>query len=70
MSLTARQSQMLDLLRKKLAHSEVGPSFDELAEELEMAKSNVHRIAHALKERGYIEFLPRRARSIRIVEKR
>lgn len=69
MSLTQRQADMLDIIRRRLEHSEVGPNYDEIAAEMGIVKSGVHRMAVALKERGYITFMPGRARSIRLLNR-
>lgn len=70
MSLTKRQAELLNILRRRLAESEVSPNYDELAAELGTVRSNVYSLMCALKERGYVDWMPRKARSLRLVEKR
>lgn len=71
MSLTRRQSEVLAFIRKRLKEDEVGPNYEEISKAMGMSsKSGVHRIVYALKERGFIDFIPKRARSIRVLEKR
>lgn len=68
--LTMRQLRVLNFIRDQLAASEVAPTLAEIAEGCEIkAKSQVHYIVRALKERGYIDYLPRRERSITVLEK-
>ena len=70
MSLTKRQSDVLGVIRRRLAQSEVGPNYEEIAAELGIVKSGVARLMVGLKERGYVDWIPRKARSIRLLEKR
>ena len=66
--LTTRQRQLLNFLKRTQA-SGVCPSYQQMMDALGLSsKSSVHRIVQGLKERGYIENLPNRARSIVIVE--
>jgi hypothetical protein len=65
--LTYKQAQLLAFLR---AREETGvcPSFREMREHLGLAaNSGVHRLVVALEERGFIERLYNRARSIRVL---
>ena len=67
--MTKRQSEALVFIRGYTAERGYSPSYQEIADALEMAsKSGVHRIAHALMDRGLIELLPGRVRSIAIKE--
>ncbi|UIJ43777.1 MarR family transcriptional regulator [Sphingomonas cannabina] len=63
--LTVKQAELLSYLRFYIAESGgVPPSFDEMAEAMELAKSNVHRLVRGLEERGYVTRSANRARSI------
>jgi len=63
--LTERQKQMLDYLKKN--KSGVSPTVREIADDLEMSSpSGVHRILTALKQRGHIDWLPKKSRSIMV----
>lgn len=63
--LTARQAELLAYLRSR---SDT-PSFEEMKVALGIkSKSGVHRLIDALAERGFIERLHYRARSIRVLE--
>lgn len=67
MGLTPPQADALNAIRK-LSRAGVSPSFEELKVELALAsKNSVVRLVRALKDRGLIDYLPYRARSIRIV---
>jgi len=62
--LTSRQAELLAYLRVR----DPSPSFDEIARALGWAKSSVHRRIVQLEARGFIEWLPNTARSIRVLE--
>lgn len=63
--MTSSQRDVLDFIRGYIRRKGVSPSYDDIRDGLAYAsKSNIHRIALALEERGYISRLPGRARSI------
>lgn len=65
--MTPKQKRCLDAI-EKLTKDGVPPSYNELKDYLGLAsKSGVHRLVHALAERGYINLSPDRARTIQIV---
>jgi hypothetical protein len=69
MGLTARQRDALDFIARTIAQQRVPPSFAEIRDHLGCrSKSQVHALLAALKARGHIDFMPRRARSIALVE--
>ena len=69
MGLTARQRAAFDFIAAYIARHRVPPSFSEMCDHLGCSsKSSVHRLMAALKERGCIDFIPKRARSITLVE--
>lgn len=49
-------------------HQGRGPTYDEMAAGIGTTKSNAHRIASCLRERGYLESKPRSARSITVIK--
>ena len=66
--LTKRQSQALHFIHDNTGADGVSPSFKEIMEHMGMrSKANIHRIVHALAERGFISFIPGRARSIKVI---
>ena len=67
MGLTPRQADCLAFIRKRLEADGVAPSYGEIAAHLRIVKSNVHRMVHALEERGHIRLIRNRERSIALV---
>lgn len=69
LGLTSRQNAALAFIRRHIADNDESPSYDQIADALDVkSKSTVVRLVAALEERGYIARLPRRARSIAIVD--
>jgi hypothetical protein len=69
--LTVKQAELLRYIVEYMDKDDgsVSPSFQEMRQSLGYkSKSNVHRLMQALKERGYINYLPRRARSIQLIK--
>ena len=66
--LTPRQNDCWQFLAKYTANHGYAPSFDGMAEALNLSsKSNIHRLLEALEERGHIRRLRRRSRAIEIL---
>jgi SOS-response transcriptional repressor LexA len=68
MGLTPRQADCLAFIRKRLENGQVAPTYEEIAGHLGIVKSNAHRMVHALAERGHIQMIRNRERSIALVE--
>ena len=69
--LTSKQHELLLFINKRLNESGVSPSFDEMREALDLkSKSGVHRLISALEERGFIRWLPNRARALAVLKLR
>lgn len=67
--LTPKQAECLDFLKAYIAQHGKPPIFREIADGIGLkSKSDIFRLVAALKERGAIDFLPRRSRSISIIE--
>lgn len=67
--LTKKQLELLIFLEKKITHSAIPPSFEEMKCALNLkSKSGIHRLISALEERGFLRRLPHRARSIEILK--
>jgi repressor LexA len=67
MSLTRRQSQILNFLKTYLQEKGFSPSFEEIATYLQVSSLNgVYKHLQALEQRGYIRRLSNRARSIQL----
>lgn len=66
--LTAHQKRVLEYLAEFIAKNGIAPTYDQIAAHLGLAsKSGVHRVITELEERGAIQRLPNRARSITII---
>lgn len=66
LGLTKRQIDVLNYL-KSLPDNQAAASYDEIGDSLGMAKSNVHRVMHALRERGYVHFMEGKKRSWKLI---
>ena len=63
--LTARQRDLLVFIRAYQHRYGIAPSFQDMMEHMGLAsKSGIHRLVHALAQRGHIRFDKARARSI------
>lgn len=67
--LTPRQAELLRFLSSwQDEGGSVSPTFDQMAGALGLkSKSGIHRLITSLEERGFIQRLPRQARSIRVI---
>jgi len=64
-ALTEKQKRLYDWLRER--NNQVGPSYEEMRVAMDInSKSGVHRLIHGLKERGAIDFLPGKRRSVKV----
>lgn len=69
--MTPRQKEVLDFIKDYWAKNGYAPTYEAICLGLGIrSKGNVHEIIHALQERGFITFIPRRARSIRVVKEK
>lgn len=67
--LTARQHQLLFFISDYCRGSDVSPSFEEMADALELqSKSGVHRLLSGLEERGFIRRMHNRSRAIEVIK--
>lgn len=67
--LTLRQSEALSFIGSYQTIHGFAPSFDEIATAMGLkSKSNAHRIVHQLIDRGAVQMMPARARSISLVK--
>jgi hypothetical protein len=63
--LTRQQRRAMDFIFAYVKQHDFAPSYQEIMEAMGLkSKSGVHRIVHALAERGAVEIMPDRARSI------
>ena len=67
--LTARQREVYDYLVSEMDELGVCPSFEMIKDHLGLAsKSGVHRIVHALEERGLIRMPTNKKRAIEVIQ--
>ena len=65
MGLTPKQAKFLQQIQVFIEKNGYSPSFEEIKQMTGMkSKSNVHSYVHALKKRGYIDFIAYSNRSI------
>ena len=65
LGVTRRQNAVLEFVTKYCAEHGYSPSYQEIAEAVGIAsKSGVKRLVDGLVERGRLEMMPRRARSM------
>jgi SOS-response transcriptional repressor LexA len=66
--ITERQKETLDFIVLYMAKNGIAPSYSEMLMGLNVkSKARVHANVCALRERGYIDYSPRRARSITVL---
>lgn len=66
--LLLRQRQAFEVISDFILEHGRSPTYDEIAAQMNMHKSQVHYIVKALKRRGYIHYREGGRRSIRIIE--
>ena len=66
--LTMRQKETLDFIVFYMSKNNIAPSYREIVAGLNLkSKARVHHNVSALRERGYIDYSPRRSRSITVL---
>jgi len=66
--LTSQQRRMLDFLNTFIMRRGISPSYAEMQEALGYkSKASIARYLYALRERGYIDFAPGKARTIAVL---
>lgn len=66
MSLTPKQKQIIDFIKKYLKKNKYSPSLQEIGKRFKLAKSTVHQHIEELKEKGYLKKADYKARSIEL----
>jgi repressor LexA len=70
LGVTMKQHLVLEFVKKYCNEKGYSPSYQEIGDAIGIAsKSGVKRMIDALVERGHLELLPRRARSLAVIEK-
>jgi repressor LexA len=68
LGVTMRQHLVLEFVKKYCAERGYSPSYQEIGDAIGIAsKSGVKRMIDALVERGHLDVLPKRARSLAVV---
>ena len=68
--LTPPEAKALKYIEGFITKKGYGPTYDEMRRGLRMASKNtIWRVVHGLKQKGFIEALPYRARAIEVVRK-
>jgi SOS-response transcriptional repressor LexA len=66
--LTQGQRRLLDFIVDYMAKNGIAPSFSDMSSGLNLkSKARVHDMITALRERGYIDYSPKRARSLTVL---
>jgi repressor LexA len=66
--LTPKMKKILQQIQAFNKANGYPPSYEELKQLTGFkSKSNIHRYVHALKKRGYVDFLPAHSRTLRIL---
>lgn len=68
--LTPAHHELLSIIDARVAESGVTPSYQELADAMDLkSRSVVYRMVCCLEERGYIRRLPNKARAIEVIRR-
>jgi len=63
--LTKQMAKLLEIIENLQNMNGCSPSYDEMAKAMgSKSRSCIHRLLYALKERGAIDFIPKRSRSL------
>jgi SOS-response transcriptional repressor LexA len=69
LALTPRQRSVLGVIRKSFAERGMSPTYDEIADALELkSRSMAHKFVHGLESRGAVRVHAHRRRGIEIVD--
>jgi len=66
-ALTPRQRDTLEAIKHLTAQTGTSPTLREIAREIKSSVTGVHNFVEGLKERGFIYYPKKRARSIRVL---
>jgi repressor LexA len=70
MGLTLRMSECMRVIQQQVDATGVAPSYQELMDQLDLrSKQQVFRLVHSLIERGYLQHLPHRRRSLQVLRR-
>jgi repressor LexA len=70
MDITEKQRNVLEFINAYIKLKGYAPSYMDIAVGLNLkSKSNIHRIVHELKKRGFLQIKPHLVRSLKVVDK-
>lgn len=70
LKVTKRQAITLEFIKQYIVVHGFPPSYDDIARGLGLkSRSNVHRMVHQLRKKGYLEMKQRKFRSVRPVDR-
>lgn len=68
--MTRRQRDLLEFIRKYVNDYGISPSYEEMCVGIGLAgKAGIHRLVVGLRDRGFVDFQPSSARSVRLTSK-
>ena len=68
--MTKRQMEVLHFIEDFIKYRGFSPSYMDITIGMKLkSKSNIHRIIHALKDRGFLKLQPHKIRSLTTVDK-
>lgn len=68
-NLTDKQRETFDFIKTYIKENGKSPNYDEIMAGINLkSKSGVNVLVNALRERGWIRYIPKKARSITIIE--
>jgi repressor LexA len=70
MEITDKQKNVLEFVNAYIKLKGYAPSYMDIAIGLNLkSKSNIHRLVHELKKKGYLQIKPHLVRSLKVVDK-
>ena len=70
MEITDKQRAVLEFVNAYIKLKGYAPSYMDIAIGLNLrSKSNIHRLVHELKKKGYLQIKPHLVRSLKVVDK-
>ena len=70
MEITDKQKNVLEFVNAYIKLKGYAPSYMDIAIGLNLkSKSNIHRLVHELKKKGYLQIKPHLVRSLKVIDK-
>ncbi len=68
--ITDRQALVLEFIHAYIKLKGYPPSYNNIAQGMKLkSRSNVHRIVHTLRQKGYLRIQPHKFRSLKVADK-